>query len=78
MCGNSWCDLCDDSYVLSECDSVARSGVPVVTGVLVSPSSSVVVIGEALVWTLIGKTWNRSPFLSPDSVRSLVWRIKKI
>ena len=40
-CGNSWCDLLVDSCGLSDCGSVALSGVPVVTDVpVVKPAQS--------------------------------------
>ena len=47
-CGNSWSDLAGDSCGLSDCGYVALSGVVVVTDVLVSPSSAVAVMSEAL------------------------------
>ena len=47
-CGNSWDDLLGDSCGLSDCGSVALSGVLVVIGVPVPPSSSVVVMSEGL------------------------------
>ena len=40
-CGNSWGDFWDESCGLSGCDSVTWTGVPVVTDVLVSASSTV-------------------------------------
>ena len=65
-CGNSWCDLLGDSCGLSDCGSVALSGVLVVTDVPVSPSSAVAMMSEA--W-LSDSDWNRSSFLSPESVQ---------
>ena len=53
-CGNSWCDLWDESCGLSDCGSVTLSGVPVVTDVPVFPSSAVGVMNEAL---LSGSEW---------------------
>ena len=47
-CGNSWGDLLGDSCGLSDCVSEVSLGVPVVTDVLVSPSSSLAVMSEAL------------------------------
>ena len=47
-CGNSWCDLWDDSSGLSDCGSVTLSCVPVVTDVLVFPSSALAVRIDAL------------------------------
>ena len=45
-CGNSWCDLWDDSRGLSHCGPVAWSVVPVVTDVF--PSSAVAVMNEVV------------------------------
>ena len=76
-CGDSSGDLLGDSCGLSECVPAVSSGVPVVTDVPDSPSS-MVVIGRALLSkTLIVRLWNRSPFLSPESVMRSAWRIKK-
>ena len=47
-CGNPWGDLLGDSCGLSDCVLEVSSGVPVVTAVLVSHSSSLVVMSEAL------------------------------
>ena len=46
--GNSWGDLLGDSCGLSDCGSVALSGVVVVTVVPVSPPSAVAGMSEAL------------------------------
>ena len=56
-CGNSWSDNLGDSCGLSGLSGVSgcvpdvESGVPVVTDVLVSPSSSMGVMSEALIGT---------------------------
>ena len=47
-CENSWGDLWDDSSGLSDCGFVTLSNVPVVTDVLVSPSSALAVRSDAL------------------------------
>ena len=58
---------------------IVLSGVAVVSGVLVSPSSSLAVVREALLsdsdWGIVEP---HSFSLSPESVRSFVWRIKEI
>ena len=64
---------------MSDCDSVTWTGVLVVTDVLcvLLPRRwlrSVKVFRRVL----IGNLLNRSPFLSPKSVRLFVWSIKKI
>ena len=68
---NSWSDLFGDSCGLSDCVSVALSGVPVVIDVPVSPSSAVAVMSEALTsdsdWEIV------EPQSSFSRKRSIVW-----
>ena len=60
-CGNSWCDLWDDSCGLSDCDSVTWTSLPVVSVVFVSPSSAVAEICEGV---SSGSDWE---FVEPQS-----------
>ena len=50
---------------MSDCDSVIRTCVLVVSNVLVSLSSTVVAMCEGVSSTLIGKSWNRREQESP-------------
>ena len=71
--GVSWGDLWDDSCGVSDCVSgTGTSGpvVPVVTDVLVSPSSVVTECLEMCPWRSIGNLSNRSLLLSPRSAVS--------
>ena len=54
----------------SECGSVAVSGVPVISDVGETAPSVVTVMCEGALSEIL---WNRSPSLSPRSVKSLVW-----
>ena len=67
--GFCWEDLLEKPDGLSDCepDSCAHVRVvPVVTDVLVSPSSVVTEFCDGV--ALMVNLWNRSPFLSPKSV----------
>ena len=72
-------DPSDPSWeFVSECSSVAGSGVPVLAGVGVSaPSVVTVVCARMRLRTLSGVLWNRSLFLSPRCAISLVWKARK-
>ena len=72
---NSWSDLLGDSCGLSDCGSV---GVLVVSDVLVSPFFRCGCGERSFVVGLrVEKLWNRSLFLSSESVKPFGWRIKE-